>query len=150
MSQAITHRCLQQTANNKLIAAAASTVAVQHVQTPIEFDVPVFEGDSAACWLTWSKRVVYHTRACGFETELAAAEGEGLSVGAHGFERSNVDPVSLENAHAAWMKLISNFRKMVLKVAQRSETPNDAWRNSNGRSKETREIICLSQEINEK
>ena len=50
MSQALT-QYMQQTANNPPIAAAAST-AVQQVQTPIKFDVPVFKGDSAASWLT--------------------------------------------------------------------------------------------------
>ena len=37
---------VHQTANNQPIAAAASTPAVQQVQTPMMFDVPVFEGDS--------------------------------------------------------------------------------------------------------
>ena len=73
---------MQQTANNPLIAAAVSTAAVQQVQTPIKFDVPVFEGDNAASWLTWSQRVVYQARASGFEAGLTAAEGEELSVGA--------------------------------------------------------------------
>ena len=52
---------VQQAANNLRIAAGASTAAVQQVQTLIQFDVPVFEGDSAASWLAWSQRVVYHT-----------------------------------------------------------------------------------------
>ena len=36
---------------------------VQPVQAPIQFDVPTFEGDSAASWLTWSQRVVYQAKA---------------------------------------------------------------------------------------
>ena len=47
VSQALTQH-VQQTANNSPIAAAASAATVQQVQTPIKFDVPVFEGDSAA------------------------------------------------------------------------------------------------------
>ena len=73
---------MQQTANNPPIAAAASTAAVQQVQTPITFDVPVFEGDGTASWMTWDQRVLYQARACGFEAELTAAEGDGLGVGA--------------------------------------------------------------------
>ena len=108
------------------IAAAASTAAVQQVQTPTKFDIPVFEGDSAARWLTWSQRVVYQARACGFEAELTAAEGKGLSVGADVFYRSDVDPVKLQNAHAAWMTLINNCRAMALEIVQRSKASNDA------------------------
>ena len=63
------------------------------MQSPIKFDVPVFEGESAASWVMWSKRVIYQARACGFEAELTAAEKEGLSVGAGVFDRSNVDPM---------------------------------------------------------
>ena len=48
---------VQQTANNLPMAAATSTAAVQQVQTPVKFDVAVFEGDSAARWLTWSQTV---------------------------------------------------------------------------------------------
>ena len=58
VSQALTQH-VQQTASNPLLAAAASTAAVQQVQLPIKFDVPVFKGESAASWLTWSQRVVY-------------------------------------------------------------------------------------------
>ena len=48
VSQAQTQRA-QQTANSPPKSAAASTTAVQQVQTPIQFDViPVFEVDSAA------------------------------------------------------------------------------------------------------
>ena len=100
VSQALTPHA-QQTANNPSIAAAESTAAVQQVQTPIKFDVPVLRDGSAASWLTWSQRVVYQVRACGFEAELTAVEGEGLSVGADVFDRSNVDPVKLRNAHEA-------------------------------------------------
>ena len=57
VSQVLTQH-VQQTANNPSIAAAASIAAVQHVQTPIKFDLTVFEGDSAASWLTWSQRVI--------------------------------------------------------------------------------------------
>ena len=39
VSQGLTQH-VQQTANNPPIAAAASTAAVQQVQTPIKFDVP--------------------------------------------------------------------------------------------------------------
>ena len=39
---------VQQTANNPPIVAGASTAAVQQVQSSIKFDVPVFEGNSAA------------------------------------------------------------------------------------------------------
>ena len=143
---------MQQTANNAPIAATTSTAAVQHVQAPIKFDVPVSEGDSAASWLTWSQRVVYQARACGFEAELTAAEGEELNVGADVFDPSNVDPVRLRNAHAAWMTLINNCRGMALDIVQCSEAPNDAWRNfeSHYRAKGTREILRLSHEVNGK
>ena len=60
VSQVLTQH-VQQAANNLRIAAGASTAAVQQVQTPIKFDVPVFESDSAASWLIRSQRVVYHT-----------------------------------------------------------------------------------------
>ena len=108
-TQALTQH-VQQTANNTTIAAAASTAVIQQVQTPIMFDVPVFEGDSAACWWTLSQRVVYQDRVCGFEAELTEAEGKGLIVGADVFDGSNVDPVRLRNAHAAWMTLINSCR----------------------------------------
>ena len=64
VSQALTQH-VQQTASNPPLVAAASTAAVQQVQSLIKFDVAVFEGDSAASWLTWSQRVVYQTRTCG-------------------------------------------------------------------------------------
>ena len=49
VSQALTQHA-QQTANDQPLAAAASTAAVQQqVQSPIKFDVPVFEGDSCCC-----------------------------------------------------------------------------------------------------
>ena len=44
VSQALTHQTL---------------TAAQQFQTPIKFDVPAFEGDSTASWLTWSQRVLY-------------------------------------------------------------------------------------------
>ena len=83
---------------------------VQQAQSPIKFDVPVFEGDSVASCLTWSQRVVHQARACGFEPELTAAEREELSVGAGVFYGSNVDPVRLRNAHEAWLALINSCR----------------------------------------
>ena len=62
---------------------------------PVKFDVPAFEGDSTASWLTWSQRVLYQARASPFEDELTAAEGDGLGVRADVFNSSNVDPVRL-------------------------------------------------------
>ena len=53
VSQALTQH-MQQEASNPPLAAAASTDAVQQVQPPTKFEKPAFEGDSAACWLTWS------------------------------------------------------------------------------------------------
>ena len=50
VSQAKTQH-VQQTVN-PAIAAAASIAAVQQVQTAIKSDVPVFEDDSVAVWLT--------------------------------------------------------------------------------------------------
>ena len=85
-----------------------NTTAAQQFQTPIEFDVPAFEGDSTASRLTWSQKVLYQARASGFESELTAAEGDELSVGADVFDSSNVDPVRLRNAHVAWMTLINS------------------------------------------
>ena len=114
VSQALTHQTL---------------TAAQQFQTPIKFDVPAFEGDSTASWLTWSQRVVYQARASGFENELTATVGDGLSVGADVFDSSNVDPVRLRNAHAAWMILINSCSGMALEIVQRSDAPNDAWRN---------------------
>ena len=52
-SQTLTQQA-QQTASNPLLTAAAGTATVQQVQSPIKFDVPIFEGDGAASWLTWS------------------------------------------------------------------------------------------------
>ena len=75
---------LAQIVSNAVIQAL--TQHVEQVQTPIKFDVLVFEGDSAASWLTWSQRVVHQARACGFDAELTAAEGEGLSIGAEIFD----------------------------------------------------------------
>ena len=89
----------QQTMNTPPIAAAASTPAVQQVQSPIKLDVPVFEGDSAASWFTWSQRVVYQTRACCFGAELAAAEGERVSVGADVFDRSDGGDYEMHTYH---------------------------------------------------
>ena len=51
---------------------------------------------------------MYQARVCRFEAELTAAEAEGLSVGADVFNGSNVDPVTLQNAHVVWMVLIYN------------------------------------------
>ena len=106
-----------------------NTTAAQQVQTSIKFDVPAFEGDSAASWLTWSQRVLYQARGSGFEDELTAAEGDGLSVGADAFDSSNVDPVRSRNAHVAWMTMINSCSGMALEIVQRSNAPNDAWRN---------------------
>ena len=89
------------------------TAAVQQVQFPTKFDIPAFEGDSATNRLTWSHRVVYQARACGFEAELTVAEGKGLSVGTDG---TNVDPVRLRNAHVAWLMLINNCRGKALEI----------------------------------
>ena len=90
---------LSQIVSNAVIQAL--TQHVEQVQTPIKFDALVFEGDSAASWLTWSQSVVHQARACGFDAELTAAEGEGLSIGAEVCYRSNVEPTKLRNAHAA-------------------------------------------------
>ena len=143
---------MQHTANSPSPAAEASTAAVQQVQPPTKFEISAFEGDRAVSWLKWSQRVVYQTRACSFEAELTVAEGEGLSVGADLFDGSNVDPARLRNARVAWMTLINNCRGMSLGILQRSETPNDAWRNLESlyRVKGTREILCLSHEANGK
>ena len=58
VSQALTQH-VQQTANNPTIAGAASTAVLRQVQTPINFDVSVFEEDSAASWLALSQCVGY-------------------------------------------------------------------------------------------
>ena len=105
VSQALTHQ-MQQIGNSPPSATAANYVpqnatAAQQFQTPIKFDVPAFEGDSTASWLTWSQTVLYQARASGFEDELTAAEGDELSVGADVFDSINVDPVKLRNAHLA-------------------------------------------------
>ena len=156
VSQALTHR-MQQIENNPPSATAAkyapqNTTAAQQFQTSIKFDVPAFEGDSAARWLTWSQRVLYQARANGFEDELTAAEGDGLSVGADVFDSSNVDPVRLRNAHVAWMALINSCSGLALEIVQRGNAPKDAWRNleSHYRAKGTREILRLYHEINGK
>ena len=75
-----------------------------------------------------------------------------LSVGADVFDSSNVDPVRLRNAHVAWTTLINSCGGMALEIVQRSNAPNDTWRNleSHYRAKGTREILRLSHEINGK
>ena len=133
VSQALTHQ-MQQIGNSPSSATAANhvplnTTAAQQVQTSIKFDVPAFEGDSTASRLTWSQRVLYQARASGFEDELTAVEGDGLSLGADVFDSSNVDPVRLRNAHVAWMAPINSCSRMTLEIVQRSNAPNDAWRN---------------------
>ena len=156
VSQALTHQ-IQQLGNSLPSTTAANhvtqnTSAAQQSQPPIKFDVPAFEGDSTASWLTWSQRVSDQARASGFENELTAAVGDGLSVGADVFDSSNVDPVKLRNAHPAWMILINSCSGMALEIVQRSDAPNDAWRNLefHYRAKGTREILRLSHEINGK
>ena len=62
----------------------------------------------------------------GFEDELTAAEGDGLSVGADVFDSSDVDPVRLRNAYVAWMALINSCSGMALEIVQRSNALNDA------------------------
>ena len=156
VSEVLTHQ-MQQIRNSLPSATAANhgtqnTIAAQQFQTSIKFDVPPFEGDSTASWLTSSQRVLYQARAGGFEDELTAAEEHGLSVGADAFDSSNVDPVRLRNAHVGWMTLIHSCSGMALEIMQRSNAPNDARRNleSHYRAKGTREILCLSHEINGK
>ena len=51
VSQALTQHA-QQTASNPPLAAAPSTVAVQQVQSSTKFEIPAFEGDTAASWVT--------------------------------------------------------------------------------------------------
>ena len=154
--QALAHQILQ-LGNSPPPATAANhvtqnTTAAQQFQTPLKLDVPAFEGDSTASWLTWSQRVLYQARASGFENELTAAVGDGLSVGADVFDSSNVDSVRLRNAYASWMILINSCSGMALEIVQRSDAPNDAWRNLelHYRAKGTREILRLSHEINGK
>ena len=96
---------------------------------------------------------MYQARASGFENELTAAEGDGLSVGADVFDSSNVDPVRLRNAHVAWMVVTNRCSSgMALEIVQRSNAPNDPWRNIelHYRAKGIREILRLSHEINGK
>ena len=95
---------------------------------------------------------MYQARASGFESELTAAVGEGLNVGADVFDSSNVDPVRLRNAHAAWMILINSCSGIALEIVQRCQAPNKAWINLelHYRAKGTREILRLSHEINGK
>ena len=156
VSQTLTHQ-MQKIGNRPPSATQANhvmqnTTAAQQFQTPIKFDVPAFEGNSTASWLTWSQRVLYQARASGFEDELTAAEGDWLSVGANVFDSSNVDPVRLRNAHVAWMTPINSCSEMALEIVQRRNAPNDAWRNleSHYRANGTREILRLSHEINGK
>ena len=148
VSQVLTQH-MQQTASNLPLAAAANNAEVQQVQAPTKFEMSAFEGENAGSWLTWGQRVIYQARACGFEAELTAAEGVGVSVGADVFDGSNVDPVRLRNAHAAWIALINNCREITFEIVQRSKAPNDAWRNleSHYKAKGTREILCLSHEV---
>ena len=156
VSQALTHQ-MQQIGNSPPSATGENyvpqnTTAAQQFQTSIKFDVPAFEGDSTASWLTWSQRVLYQARASGLEDELAVAEGDWLGVGADVFDSSIVDPVRLRNAHVTWMTLINSCSGMALEIVQRSDAPNDAPRNleSHYRAKGTREILRLSHEINGK
>ena len=132
ISQALTHQ-MQQTGNSPPSAIAANHVTQnttgQQFQTSITFDVPAFEGDSTASWLTWSQRVLYQARESGFEDELTSAEGDGLSVGADVFDSSNVDLVRLRNAYVAWMTLINSCSGMALEIVPCSNAPNEARRN---------------------
>ena len=91
VSQALTQH-MQQVGNSTQPAPARNHVSqntTQQVQSPNKYDVPAFEGESTASWLTWGQRVIYQARSCGFEGELIAAEGDGLSVGADVFDSSN-------------------------------------------------------------
>ena len=123
-----------------------------HLHTQAESGAYLRDSSRAASWLTWSQRILYQARVRGFDDELTAVEGDGLSVGADVFDSSNVDPVRLRNAHVAWMTLINSCSGMTLEIVQRSNTPNDAWRNlePHYRAKGTREILRLSHEINGK
>ena len=56
--QALTQH-VPQTASNPPLAAATSTAAAQQVQSPTKLEIPAFEGDSSAIWLTWSQGLVY-------------------------------------------------------------------------------------------
>ena len=96
---------------------------------------------------------MYQARASGFENELTAAEGDGLSVGVDVFDSSsNVYPVRLRNAHVAWMTLINSCSGMALEIVQCSDAPDDAWINLefHYRAKGTTEILRLSHKINGK
>ena len=80
VSQALT-RQIQQLGNSLTSTTAANhvtqnTSAAQQFQPPIKFDVPAFEGDSTASWLTWSQRVLYQARAriLNFTTEQKEPE----------------------------------------------------------------------------
>ena len=158
VSQALT-RQMQQIRNSPSSATAANDMT-QNTTAPLlhnsfehpSSDLSAFEGVSTASWLTWSQKVLYQARASGFENELTAAVGDGLSVGADVFDSSNVDPVRLRNAHTAWMTLINSCSGMALEIVQYSNAPNDAWRNleSHYRAKGTKEILRLSHEINRK
>ena len=110
VSQALTKRMHQIGSTPPLPTAvnhgSQTNAAVEQVQPPTKFDIPAFEDDSEASWLTWSQRVMYQVRACGFEAEVAAVVGEGLSVGADGFHGSNVHLVRLQNVHVACMSLM--------------------------------------------
>ena len=46
VSQALT-QAVQQTASNPSLAAAASTAAVQQIQSSTMFEIPTFEGDNS-------------------------------------------------------------------------------------------------------
>ena len=131
----------------KSIVAARTAAAVQQVQTLIKFDESVFGADNTASWLTWSQKVAYQANTCGFEAELTAAEGGGRSDGAGVFYRSDVDPVILRNAHAAWMTLINNCRGMIPEIVQRSKAPNDDWHNliSHYRANGTRDTLLAAR-----
>ena len=71
---------------------------------------------------------MHQARACGFETELTAAEGQGLSVGADVFYESNVDPVRSQNQLVAWMAFINSCRGIAFETVQCSEVSNDGWK----------------------
>ena len=88
VSQALTNHTQQL---REMVRTVLSDIFLQQVQTPIKYDIPRFEGKSTASWLTLSQRVIYEARASGFEDELIAPEGEGLSVGADVFDSSNVE-----------------------------------------------------------
>ena len=125
VNQGLTHQ-MQQIGNSPPSATAANyvpqnTTATQQFQTSIKFDVPAFEGDSTASWLTWGHRVLYQARGSGFEDVLTAAERDELSVGADIFDSNNVDSVRLRNVHVAWMTLINSCSGWALETVQRTE-----------------------------